>query len=199
MYLTTLKLHTDHVLSSTLHLMSTVDDTLDLLHDHGLHHHILSLPPRNITLMCLFRPIYWTLTVVERDAYEESDMRLINCLASPPFILPVPAPNSPTPTEPANDDPIPSPQSTSLTLVDKPADLRPVFHQGHTASYPTRVVPRDPRMGPQPVVTVATVCFQCHDQGHVRVNCPEYKCPHCHHRTPGHPQYHCSCNYCSFC
>ena len=45
MYLATLELRTDHVLSSTLHLMSAVDDTLDLLHDHGLHHHILSLPP----------------------------------------------------------------------------------------------------------------------------------------------------------
>ena len=45
MYLTTLEPHTNHVLSSTIHLMSTVDDTLDLLHDHGLHHHILSLPP----------------------------------------------------------------------------------------------------------------------------------------------------------
>ena len=137
MYLATLKLHTDHVLSSTLHLMPTVDDMLDLLHDHGLHHHILSLPPQNITLTCLFRPIYRTLTVVERDVYEESDMRLINRPVSPPFVLPVPAPHSPTPTEPANNDPVPSLQSTSLTLIDEPADLYPAFHQGHTTSYPT--------------------------------------------------------------
>ena len=66
--------------------MSAIDDTLDLLHDHGFHHHILSLPPRNLTLTCLFRPIYWTLTVVEHNAYEESDMRLINHLVSPPAI-----------------------------------------------------------------------------------------------------------------
>ena len=179
--------------------MSAVNNTLDLLHDHGLHHHILSLPPQNITLTCLFRPIYWTLTVVERDAYEELDMRLINHLASPPFVLPVPAPHSPTPTEPINDDPIPSAQSTSLTLIDELADLCSAFHQGHTASYPTRVAPHDPRLGLQPVVTATTVCFQCHDQGHFRVDCLEYKCPHCCQRTLGHPQYCCSCNYCSFC
>ena len=136
MYLATLEPRTDHILSSTIHLMSAINDMLDLLHDHGLHHHILSLPPRNITLTRLFRPIYRTLTVVERDAYEESDVRLINCLASPPFILPVLAPHSPTPTEPADDNPTPSPQSTALTLVDEPTDLHPAFHQGHTTSYP---------------------------------------------------------------
>ena len=65
MYLATLEPRTDHVLLSTLHLMSAIDDTLDLLHDHGFHHHILSLPPRNLTLTCLFRPIYRTLTAVE--------------------------------------------------------------------------------------------------------------------------------------
>ena len=92
MYLATLEPRTDHILSSTLHLMSAIDDTLDLLHDHGFHHHILSLPPRNLTLTCLFRPIYRTLMVVEQDAYEESDMRLINHHVSPPFVLPVPAP-----------------------------------------------------------------------------------------------------------
>ena len=144
MYLATLEPRTDHVLSSTLHLMSAVDDTLDLLHDHGFHHHILSLPPQNLTLTRLFRPIYWTLTVVEWDAYEESDMRLINRLASPPFVLPVPAPHSPTPTEPSEDDPVPSPQSISLTLINEPADPPPAFHQGCTASYPTRVAPHDP-------------------------------------------------------
>ena len=137
MYLATLEPCTNHILSSTLHLMSAVDDTLDLLHDHGFHHHILSLPPCNLTLTCLFRPIYRTLTVVEQDAYEESDMRLINRLASPPFVLPVPAPPSPIPTEPSEGDPIPSPQSISLTLIDEPADPRPAFHQGRTASYPT--------------------------------------------------------------
>ena len=65
MYLVTLEPQTNHILSSTLHLMSTVDDTLDLLHDHGFHHHIHSLPPRNLTLTCLFQPIYRTLTVLE--------------------------------------------------------------------------------------------------------------------------------------
>ena len=65
MYLATLQPRTDHVLSSTLHLMSAINNTLDLLHDHGFHDHILSLPPQNLTLTCLFRPIYWTLMVVE--------------------------------------------------------------------------------------------------------------------------------------
>ena len=137
MYLATLKPRTNHILSSTLHLMATVDDTLDLLHNHGLHHHILSLPPQDITLTRLFRPIYQTLTVVERDAYEESDLRLINCLVSPLFVLPIPAPHSPSPTEPADDNPTPSLQSTVLTLVDEPTNLCPAFHQGHTTSYPT--------------------------------------------------------------
>ena len=65
MYLATLEPRTDPVLLSTLHLMSAVNNTLDLLHDHGFHHHILSLPPRNLTLTRLFRPIYRTLMVVE--------------------------------------------------------------------------------------------------------------------------------------
>ena len=137
MYLVTLEPHTDHILLSTLHLMSAINDTLDLLHDHGFHHHILSLPPRNLTLTRLFRPIYQTLMVIERDAYEELDMRLINRLALPPFVLPMPAPPSPTPTEPSEGDPVPSPQSISLTLVDELTDPRPAFHQGCTASYPT--------------------------------------------------------------
>ena len=75
--------------------------------------------------------------VVEWDVYEESDMRLINHLALPPFILPMPAPPSPTPTEPSEGDPVPSLQSIFLTLVNEPADPRPAFHQGCTASYPT--------------------------------------------------------------
>ena len=199
MYLANLEPRTDHILSSTLHLMSAVDDMLDLLHDHGFHHHILSLPPRNLTLACLFRPIYRTLTVIERDAYEESNMRLINRLASPPFVLPVPAPPSPTPTEPFEGDPVPSSQSISLTLINELTDPCPAFHQGHTASYPTQVAPHNPRQGPQPVVSATTVYFHCHDHGHFRVDCPEYKCPHCRQHAPGHPQYRCSRNYCSFC
>ena len=55
-----------------------MDDTMDLLHDQGFHHHILLLPPDNVTLGRVFRPIYRTLTIVERDAYEESDLRLVD-------------------------------------------------------------------------------------------------------------------------
>ena len=141
-YLNTLELHTDHALSSTLHIAATMDNTMDLLHDQGFHHHILSLSPNNVTLGQVFRPIYRILTVVEHDAYEESDLRLVDRqpLQLPPFILPVPVPHPPSPT-PSLDNPIPSPQSTTATLLDVPSDIpadtRPAFHQGRTASYPT--------------------------------------------------------------
>ena len=119
-----------------------MDDTMALLHDQGFHHHILSLPPDNVTLGRVFHPIYHTLMAVEQDTYEESDLRLVDrqLLQLPPFILPVPAPHPPSPT-PSLDDPIPSPQSTTATLLDVPSDIptdtQPAFHQGHMASYPT--------------------------------------------------------------
>ena len=40
-----------------------------------------------------------------------------------------------------------------------------------------RVAPRDPHLGPDPVVTAETRCFQCHATGYFRVDCPEYECP----------------------
>ena len=64
-YLGSFEPHTNHVVSSTLHIAAVLDDTLDLLHDHGFHHHILTLLPCNVTLTHVFQPIYYTLSVVE--------------------------------------------------------------------------------------------------------------------------------------
>ena len=135
-YVGSLKPRTDHVMSSTLHMAAALDDTMDLLHDHGFHHHILSLPPNNITLARIFHPIYHTLTAVEQDAYEESDLRLVNHILSPPPVLPVPAPHISSPA-PSLETPVSSLLSTTTTLLDGPTDPHPAFHQGHTASYPT--------------------------------------------------------------
>ena len=135
-YLGSFELHTDHITSTTLHIAATLDNTMDLLHDHGFHHHILTLPPNNITLAHIFHPIYHTMTTPERDVYEESDLRLVNHISLPPH-LPVPPPCVPSPTA---STPASSPLSTTTTLIDVPADLCPAFHQNHTASYPTRVI-----------------------------------------------------------
>ena len=123
-YLNTLEPRTDHIISSTLHIAAAMDDTMDLLHDQGFHHHILSLPLDNVTLGWIFRPIYCILTAVEHNTYEESDLRLVDQqpLQLLPFVLPVPAPHCPSPTL-SLDDPVPSPQSTTATLLDVPSDI----------------------------------------------------------------------------
>ena len=126
---------TNHIVSSTLHIASALDDTLDLLHDHGFHHHVLTLPPHNLTLTCVFQPIYRTLSAVERDAYEESDLRLVNCILSPTPTLPVPAPSVPATV--SLETPASSPLSITATLINNPTDPCPAFHQNCTASYPT--------------------------------------------------------------
>ena len=139
-YLGSLELHTNHITSSTLHITAALNNTLDLLHDHGFHHHVLSLLPNNITLTHIFCPVYHTLTVVEWDAYEESDLRLVNCILSLPLVLPIPAPRAPSPT-PSLETPVSSPLLTTTTLLDVPTDPHPAFHQGRTASYPSQVAP----------------------------------------------------------
>ena len=184
-YVGSLEPHIDHVTSLTLHMAAALDNTVDLLHDHGFHHHILSLPSNNITLAHVFRPIYCTLTAVEWDAYEESDLRLVNHISLLPPVLLVPAPRIPSPTL-SLETPASSPLSTTTTLLDIPADPHPAFHQGQTTSYPTQVAPWDPHLGSEPLVTNKTRCFNCHLTGHFRVDCPEYECPTYRQHTLGH-------------
>ena len=97
-YLGSLEPCTNHITSLTLHIAAALDNTLDLLHDHRFHHHVLSLPSNNITLAHVFCPVYCTLTVVEWDAYKESDLRLVNHISSLPLVLPIPTPCAPSPT-----------------------------------------------------------------------------------------------------
>ena len=124
-------------------MAAALNDTMDLLHNHSFYHHVLSLPPNNITLTRVFRPIYCTLTAVEQDAYKESDLRLVNRISSPPPILPIPAPRAPSPAL-SLETPASSLLSATTTLLDDPTDPHPAFHQGRTASYPTLVSPQDP-------------------------------------------------------
>ena len=138
-YLGSFKPHTDHVVLTTLHMISALKDVLDLLHDNGFHFFIVTLPPNNLTLTCIFCPIYHTLSAINRDAYEESDLRLVHCV-SRSLLLPVPTPRALSPT-PSIKTPTLSPLSVATTLVDPPADTHPAFHQDHTVSYPTQVVP----------------------------------------------------------
>ena len=172
MYLATLEPCTDHILLSTLHLMSAINDTLDLLHDHGFHHHILSLPPRNLTLTHFFRPIYRTLTVVERDAYEELDMRLITRLALPPPSLLLSSTSRPIPALPfIRDAPPPTPLELHLTIPDwahNPLRLQQLFVFSATimgifaSTVPsTSVLTADnvPRATPNIVALATTVLF----------------------------------------
>ena len=75
-YLGSFEPRTDHVTSSILHIASVLDDVLDLLHDHGFHHHVVALLPHNLTLARVFQSIYHTLSAMEQDAYEESDLEV---------------------------------------------------------------------------------------------------------------------------
>ena len=63
-YLGSLELCTNHITSSTLYIALALDNILDLLHDHGFHHHVLSLLPNSITLAHIFCPVYHTLCYV---------------------------------------------------------------------------------------------------------------------------------------
>ena len=78
-YLGSFKPHIDHIVSTTLHVAAALDNIMDLLHDHNFHQYVIALPPNNITLAHIFRPIYHTMTAIKRDMYEESDLRLVTC------------------------------------------------------------------------------------------------------------------------
>lgn len=115
-YLGSFTPHINHVVSTILHISAALNDTLDLLHDHGLHHHVFALPPHNLTLTRTFQPIYCTLSTVERDAYEESDLRLVNQISSPTPTLPIPALTMPSIA--SLETPASSPLLTTTTLID---------------------------------------------------------------------------------
>ena len=66
---------------------------------------------------------------VEQDAYKESDLRLVNCISSPPPVLPIPTPHIPSPTL-SLETLVSSLLLTTTTLLDAPADPCPAFHQG---------------------------------------------------------------------
>ena len=117
-YLGSFKPHTDHIVSTTLHVAAALDNIMDLLHDHNFHQYVIALPPNNITLAHIFHPIYCTMTAIKQNTYEESDLRLVNHLLSPPR-LPVPPPRAPSPTA---STPTSSPLSTATTLVDESTD-----------------------------------------------------------------------------
>lgn len=137
-YLESLEPQNNHVVSSTLHMASTLDDVLDTIHDDGFYHHVIALPPHNLTLTHIFHPIYCTLMAVEQGMYEESDLRLVDHISPPTAVLPIPVPSTPSTT--SAETTVPSPSSTTLTLVNEPADSCPAFQQNYTTSYPTHVV-----------------------------------------------------------
>ena len=110
-----------------------------------------------------------------------------------------------------------SPHSSCTLSHFKPwnSHVIPTFHSHHPhwrpSWYPSCISPElycflshtsctsRPPLGPPMEATSETVCFHCHALRHLCVDCPEYECPNCHQHAPGHPQYHCLQNYCSFC
>ena len=137
------------------------------------HHHILALPPHNVTLTCIFWPIYHTLSIMEWDAYEESNLRTTLCptllklhLETPVWAYPwqwlqrlfaftatplgifvstVLSMNAPTASN--------TPQATPNTAVCTTTVLLPVLR-------------------PCPHYCPDRLCTLCNDPGHVITNCP---------------------------
>lgn len=76
---------------------------------------------------------------MEQDAYEESDLRLVDRISSPMITIPIPTPSEPPAM--SLETPALSPLSVATTLVNNLADPHPAFHQNHAASYLTRIIP----------------------------------------------------------
>jgi hypothetical protein len=90
------------------------------------------------------------------------------------------------PKKPLPNTPVPStkkPQPTSF-----PYATRPSFGSRSAQIVATPAHPPANRYNCPPPTPV---CYQCSSPHHFRPQCPQYNCPYCNHRAPGHAQRDC--------